>query len=121
MTTLAFHLPPLATKANPHTETPAPPQARTRAIFVVAMILVALLAVFLIMGIIHRRTQNHTLAVAATQAAQAPPSVYVVHPLVSAAPEWSLPGTTQAMQDAIIYARVSGYLSKRYVDIGEAV
>jgi len=88
---------------------------------VIAMILVALLAVFLIMGIIHRRTQNHTLAVAATQAAHTPPSVYVVHPLVSAAPEWSLPGTTQAMQDAIIYARVSGYLSKRYVDIGEAV
>ncbi len=111
MTTLAFHLPPLTTKANPHTETPAPPQARTRTIFVIAMILVALLAVFLIMGIIHRRTQNHTLAVAATQAAHTPPSVYVVHPLVSAAPEWSLPGTTQAMQDAIIYARVSGYLS----------
>jgi len=33
----------------------------------------------------------------------------------------SLPGTTQAMQDAITYARVSGYLSKRYVDIGDRV
>ena len=30
-------------------------------------------------------------------------------------------GNTQAIQDAILYARVSGYLSKRYVDIGDQV
>src|SRR4030095_9214131 len=33
----------------------------------------------------------------------------------------SRPATTQAIQDAIIYARTSGYLSKRYVDIGDNV
>src|SRR2546427_9476682 len=32
-----------------------------------------------------------------------------------------LAATTQAIQDAIIYARTSGYLSKRYVDIGDNV
>jgi RND family efflux transporter MFP subunit len=47
--------------------------------------------------------------------------VTVVHPVARASADRSLPGTTQAIQDAIIYARVSGYLSKRYVDIGDHV
>ena len=33
----------------------------------------------------------------------------------------TLAATTQAIQDAIIYARTSGYLRKRYVDIGDQV
>jgi RND family efflux transporter MFP subunit len=98
-----------------------PRQARTRTIVVIAIILLVVFIVFLMLGIIHRHTQNHTLAAAATQAAHTPPSVYVVRPIAAATPEMSLPGTTQAMQDAIIYARVSGYLSKRYVDIGDRV
>src|SRR6202008_2410708 len=32
-----------------------------------------------------------------------------------------LAGTTQAIQDAVIYARTSGYLVKRHVDIGDRV
>ena len=47
--------------------------------------------------------------------------MYVVHPVASAAVDWSLPGTTQAMQDATIYARVNGYLSERHVDMGDRV
>ena len=35
--------------------------------------------------------------------------------------EFVLPGTTQAIQDAMIYARVDGYLHERYVDIGDKV
>jgi RND family efflux transporter MFP subunit len=41
--------------------------------------------------------------------------------VASATADWSLPGSTQAIEDSIIYARVSGYLSKRYVDIGQKV
>jgi RND family efflux transporter MFP subunit len=32
-----------------------------------------------------------------------------------------LPATTQAIQDSVIYARTSGYLKKRFVDIGDKV
>jgi multidrug efflux pump subunit AcrA (membrane-fusion protein) len=88
---------------------------------VITIVAVALLAVFLVLGTIYRSKRNHGLASAATRAASTPPQVYVVHPVASAAPTWSLPGTTQAIQDAIIYARVSGYLRKRYVDIGDHV
>jgi RND family efflux transporter MFP subunit len=35
--------------------------------------------------------------------------------------EFTLPGSMQAIQDALIYARVSGYLRARYVDIGNQV
>jgi RND family efflux transporter MFP subunit len=122
MTTLASHLPPATTgDLSTEPDATAPRQARTRTIAVIAATILVLLVVFLILGIIHRRNQSHTLAVAATQVANTPVSVYVVRPAPSTTSELSLPGTTQAMQDAIIYARVSGYLSKRYVDIGDRV
>ena len=35
--------------------------------------------------------------------------------------EFTLPGSTEAIQDAPIYARVNGYLHKRYVSIGDHV
>ena len=33
----------------------------------------------------------------------------------------SLPGTTEAFEAANIFARISGYIAKRYVDIGDHV
>src|SRR5579883_2420073 len=35
--------------------------------------------------------------------------------------QFTLPGTTQAIQDAPIFARVNGYLGHRFVDIGDKV
>jgi RND family efflux transporter MFP subunit len=123
-----------ATVAQPHTpqsashghhadEAPAnlPPRARTRTILVIGVVAVALFAAFLGWGIIYRHRHSHALASTAFAAAGTPPSVSVVHPVASASANWSLPGNTQAFQDAIIYARVSGYLAKRYVDIGDTV
>jgi multidrug efflux pump subunit AcrA (membrane-fusion protein) len=100
---------------------PAPARARTRTILMIAIILVAMFAVFLGFGIVSRYRHNHQLASTTAQAANALPQVYVVHPAPSTVADWSLPGTTQAISDTIIYARVSGYLSKRYVDIGDHV
>jgi len=99
----------------------APPRARTRTIVMIAIVVLAVFLVFLVLGIAFRSARDHTLASAASTAVSTPPEVMVVHPVASAAALWSLPGTTQAIQDSIIYARVSGYLNKRYVDIGEPV
>jgi RND family efflux transporter MFP subunit len=50
------------------------------------------------------------------------PTVAVVFPGASApSDELVLPGTARAFTDAVIYARASGYLKKRYVDIGTRV
>ncbi|MDB5321542.1 MAG: hypothetical protein JWN40_3173 [Phycisphaerales bacterium] len=112
--------PPAPPQAGAPGTTPPPP-TRTRTILLIVIGVAILFAVFLALGIISRHKQGHALAVATSQAANALPQVYVVHPLAAAAPDWSLPGNTQAIKDSIIYARVSGYLKKRYVDIGDTV
>jgi RND family efflux transporter MFP subunit len=98
-----------------------PRPARTRTILIIAIIILALFATFLTMGVIYRSRHGHQLASTAAQVAQTPPQVSVVRPLVSPAADWSLPGTTQAIEDSVIYARANGYLKQRYVDIGQQV
>lgn len=98
-----------------------PAMARTRVMVVIVGILLALFAAFLIVGIVYRYSHDHALASATSLAASTPPQVFFVHPVASAPMVWSLPGTTQAIEDSVIYARVSGYLIKRYVDIGQRV
>lgn len=122
-TTMQPRLPGPSTSEHPTHEAPANPprRARTRTILIVAVIVLGLFAAFLTVGLIYRSRHDHQLASTTTQAAQTPPQVSIVHPVASAAADWSLPGNTQAIQDSILYARVSGYLSKRYVDIGQQV
>lgn len=104
--------------ANP----PPPPRpARTRTILVLVGVVVAVFVTFLVIGIVYRLKHNGALAAGAAQTASTPPQVIFIRPVPSAIADWPLPGSTQAMQDAIVYARVSGYLSKRYVDIGARV
>ena len=59
----------------------------------------------------HTQAQNAELPAVSVVEAQAGPAVQ----------EFSLPGATQAIQDAMIYARVDGYIHARYVDIGNHV
>src|SRR5205814_778051 len=98
-----------------------PPRARTTAILLIAAVVFAIFGVFLAWGIIYRSRHNHALASTAATATNTPVRVSVVRPVAAASADFSLPGTTQAIRDAIIYARVSGYLVKRYVDIGDQV
>ncbi len=119
---------PLPATKNGHPPAPSetagatPPRpTRTRTIVLMVIGVAIVFAVFLGMGIVSRFKQGRALASAASQATHALPQVYVVRPVAAAAPDWSLPANTQAIKDSIIYARVSGYLKKRYVDIGDIV
>ena len=108
--------------AEPHHDAspPAAP-ARTRTMLVIAGVLVALFVTVLVLGLVERHRHSNALAASTGQAAAAPPQVAVVRPVAATASDWPLPANTQAMEDAIVYARVSGYLSKRYVDLGDRV
>jgi RND family efflux transporter MFP subunit len=109
---------------EPHTEesTNNPPKrARTRTILIIAFTILALFAACLVVGLAYRFINNRSLVSSTAAAVNTPPSVYVIRPVESATSDMTLPGTTQAIQDAIVYARVSGYLSKRYVDLGDHV
>jgi multidrug efflux pump subunit AcrA (membrane-fusion protein) len=84
----------------------------------------ATLAVFLVLlavGVIPRVRSSRELDAAARKVQSTPPQVYVIRPEPASAADVSLAATTQAIQDTIVYARTSGYLSKRYVDIGDHV
>jgi RND family efflux transporter MFP subunit len=97
------------------------PRARTRTLIIIGTGTVVLFLVLLLVGVVPRVRNQRELAVAAQTALTAAPEVYVIRPVPASGADLSLAATTQAIQDAIIYARTSGYLSKRYVDIGDSV
>jgi len=97
------------------------PRARTRTVIVIGAGAVALFLVLLLVGVLPRVRNQRELAMAAQTVQTAAPEVYVIRPEPASGADLSLAATTQASQDSIIYARTSGYLSKRHVDIGDSV
>ena len=97
------------------------PRVRGRTIILVG---IGALAVFLVLfaaGLVPRLRNSRERAAAAEQLRTTPPNVYVVRPEPASASNLTLAATTQAIQDSIIYARTSGYLARRHVDIGDRV
>jgi len=97
------------------------PRARTRTMTVIALACLAAFLILLAVGVVPRLSDNRALAAAAADARRAVPGLYVFQPTPAPDAGLVLAGTTQAIQDAIIYARTSGYLRKRHVDIGDHV
>jgi RND family efflux transporter MFP subunit len=77
--------------------------------------------ILLAIGVIPRVRGYRALAAASASVKTAVPGVTVGRPVAAAEAGLTLAATTQAIQDAIIYARTSGYLRKRHVDIGDRV
>jgi RND family efflux transporter MFP subunit len=104
-------------------ETTDPPvrRARGRTMIGIGGACLAVFLIFLVLGVLHRRSEGRALAAAAQSTRTTVPSVYVFQPASAPDAGLVLAGTTQANQDAIIYARTSGYLGKRHVDIGDRV
>ncbi|HEY0510443.1 MAG TPA: efflux RND transporter periplasmic adaptor subunit [Thermoanaerobaculia bacterium] len=97
------------------------PRARTRTMRLLGLGALALFAVLLVVGVVPRVRSRRQLASAAQSTRAAVTSVYVVRPVAASEADLSLAATTQGLQDAIIYARTSGYVRKRHVDIGDDV
>lgn len=93
------------------------PPRRLRLIGIAVVVVVALIVV---VGAITRVTASHE--VATWTEANALPTVSVINLAASSqSSDLVFPGTVQAFNSAPIYARVSGYLKKWYVDIGTPV
>src|SRR6266704_6700996 len=97
------------------------PRTRTRTMLVIGIGILGLFLILLAVGVVPRVRTHRELVVATQKAQNTPPEVYVIRPAPASEADLSLSATTQAIQDSIIYARTSGYLSKRYVDIGDQV
>jgi RND family efflux transporter MFP subunit len=101
-------------------ERPAP-RARTRTMIVIAIGILSLFVIVLAVRVIARTRTDRELK-AATQTAQtAVPQIAVIRPEPAANSDLTVAATTQAMQDTIVYARATGYISSRKVDIGDRV
>jgi len=97
------------------------PRARTPTMIAIAVAFLVTLLVLLTLGVVPRVSNSRALAAAAETARTAVPEVHVFRPALAPDAGLVLAGTTQGIQDAIIYARTSGYLSARHVDIGDHV
>jgi len=97
------------------------PRSRMRTMIAIGIGILSLFLILLVAGTVPRVRNNRGLAVAAKNAQNTTTAVYVIRPEPAAEGGLSLAATTQAIQDTIIYARTSGYVGKRYVDIGDNV
>jgi RND family efflux transporter MFP subunit len=97
------------------------PRTRTRTMIFIGIGIACFFLLLLAIGVIPRVRNQQALTTAAQKAQNTSPQVYVISPQQASDADLTLAATTQAIQDAIIYARTSGYISKRYVDIGDRV
>jgi len=82
----------------------------------------ALLGILLAFGAVQHYLVHRKAVAAAEARRQAVPQVRVVQVKVTNSPRgMALPGTIEAFESATIYARQSGYLAERRVDIGSRV
>src|SRR5438132_8564683 len=83
---------------------------------------VALLVALLVIGVVPRLRQSAELVAAATAPAAGLVPVSVATPRRADGPiDLVLPSNIQAIEETAIYARTSGYVRERYVDIGDRV
>ncbi|MCW3098121.1 MAG: family efflux transporter, subunit, partial [Chthonomonadaceae bacterium] len=73
------------------------------------------------LGVLPHLAQDRELKAEAQQTAHQAPRVEVVSGHWEGGSDLVLPGNIQAIADTPIYARASGYVVKRYVDIGSRV
>jgi RND family efflux transporter MFP subunit len=81
-----------------------------------------LLVILLVTGVVPRLRQNAELVAASTAPDAGVVQVSVVPPRRADGPiDLLLPSNIQAIEEAAVYARTSGYVRERYVDIGDRV
>ena len=103
-------------------EAPFKKPGSKKVLFLVLAIVLVFAVVALIIGILPRRERSKETNEQADQVKNSKPMIDVVR--VATAKQGAglvIPGTTTPLTEAPVYARASGYLKKRYVDIGDHV
>lgn len=103
-----------------HAQQPRGPSGLT--LLVLAVVVIALIVAGFFLGYIPRQRRELVLAAESKAETQSLPVVNVVPVKRSAArSNMVLPGNIQAVTEAPVVARASGYIRKRFVDIGDRV
>lgn len=98
------------------------PKPKRGSLFIALIVLVIIFCALFLLGLIPRLENKHELKKMEDETIGAIPVVHTI--IAKAAPfteQGVLPGNIGAIQYATIYARVDGYLLKRFVDIGDWV
>jgi multidrug efflux pump subunit AcrA (membrane-fusion protein) len=94
----------------------------TKAVLRLGLLMLVVFGLILVLGYIPRFRNKEAIAKAAKRQQEAVPVVAVTAAVRSkSSAQLSLPGSTAAQMEAAIYARASGYVAKRLVDIGDHV
>ena len=104
------------------TEVHAAAAPKRRTLWLMALVLVILIVAGFVTGYIPHRRREAVLVAEANAEEHALPTVTVVG--VERSPDSStlvLPGNIEAVTEAPVLARASGYIKRRYVDIGDRV
>ncbi len=97
-------------------------QLSPRKVALLGLILLIVFGIIFVLGFLPRLRDRHATEALAEKEEAALPEVDVVAARRSSSQsDLELPGTTTGLVEAPIYARASGYISKRYVDIGDRV
>jgi len=112
---------PKSVESNTLPNSPAKRRVSLRVVTVIALAAV-LLSVALIAGTLPRLRQQQKVNAAAAEVAAAPQRVTVttVHAMVAEA-ERVLPGNSLPLEEAAMFARTTGFIKSRLVDIGDRV
>src|SRR6185437_14076000 len=95
--------------------------SRDKVVLIVLLLATVFVAIWL-GGYVPRRNQENAAMAAANDVKTAVPSVTTALVRRSAADvDIVLPGSISALSEAAIYSRATGYVRKRYVDIGDHV
>jgi multidrug efflux pump subunit AcrA (membrane-fusion protein) len=97
-------------------------QLSPRKVALLGLVLLVIFAIIFVVGYLPRLRDNRIIRQRSEQEQTAVPTVDVVAARRSSKQaDLELPGTTAGLVEAPIYARASGYVSKRFVDIGDRV
>lgn len=96
------------------------PPSSGKVILIVAAVILTL-AVLFVVGLLPHLRQRETLAVEAAQVRTEVEEVTVVTPHFAPSDSLVLPGSVQAIEETTLNARTSGFVRRRFVDIGSHV
>lgn len=93
-----------------------------RRLTVVALIALGVLVIAFAAGYLPRRGKRAALTASSESAQRAAPRIEVVLPKIGASDRaLALPGTVQALQETVLFARASGYVRAWHADMGDKV
>ena len=101
---------------------PDAPTPKRRTIVAIVLTVTGLLVVLFLVGLLPRLRRDHALRTETRAAAEARPRVNAAPPRrVPTGQAASLPGSVEPRRETTVFARTSGYVKRRLVDIGDKV